>query len=99
VTDPFYTTKRGQGGTGLGLSISAGIVEEHQGVLKISSVPDQGTRVELRFPKMINDKEHSFSSGSKLHEETICEPKALDPGQGLNMTLRKKNNGKSSESF
>ncbi len=89
VTDPFFTTKRGQGGTGLGLSISAGIVEEHQGILKISSVVDQGTRVEMRFPKILNKKNRQLSSDSKLSGKTGCDRGGTTPGQGVNMTLRK----------
>jgi Signal transduction histidine kinase len=50
VCDPFFTTKRDQGGTGLGLSVSAGIIEEHRGIMEISSEPGEGTRVKLLFP-------------------------------------------------
>jgi len=50
VTDPFFTTRRGQGGTGLGLSISATIVKAHGGTLRVASVLGEGTRVRVELP-------------------------------------------------
>lgn len=48
VLEPFHTTKKH--GSGLGLAIVHKIMREHDGALSISSVPGQGTRVELTFP-------------------------------------------------
>ena len=50
ITDPFFTTKRSYGGTGLGLSVSAGIIKEHQGRLRFSSNPADGTTATISFP-------------------------------------------------
>lgn len=52
VFDPYFSTKnRGtQKGMGLGLSISHAIVQDHQGVIAVKSVPDRGTTVFLWFP-------------------------------------------------
>ncbi len=41
---------RASGGTGLGLSIAHGIVHAHNGVLRITSTPGQGTSATLAFP-------------------------------------------------
>lgn len=50
LTDPFFTTRRESGGTGLGLSVSAAIVKDHGGRLQFTSIPGQGTRVQLILP-------------------------------------------------
>ncbi len=49
--DPFFTTKPVGQGTGLGLSISYQIVvEKHQGILKCSSEPGQGSEFWIEIP-------------------------------------------------
>lgn len=50
VTEPFYSTRRGEGGTGLGLSISQKIVKEHGGRLLIESSPGAGTSAVVILP-------------------------------------------------
>lgn len=49
VFDPFFTTKFGTG-TGLGLAISRAIVEEHGGVLSMTSTLHVGTTVTVSLP-------------------------------------------------
>ena len=48
IFTPFYTRKGS--GTGLGTSISKKIVEEHKGVIYISSQPGAGTEVTVKLP-------------------------------------------------
>jgi len=54
ITERFYRVdnehSRKSGGTGLGLSIVKHIVNRHQGELRISSEPGQGTTFEILFP-------------------------------------------------
>ena len=51
--DPYYTTR--PKGTGLGLPIARQIAAAHGGSLTIESVPERGTRVEVRLPLTAND--------------------------------------------
>lgn len=48
IFDPFYTTR--SGGTGLGLANVERVLLAHGGTVRVSSVPGEGTRFELRFP-------------------------------------------------
>ncbi|MFZ5797609.1 MAG: ATP-binding protein [Desulfobulbaceae bacterium] len=45
---PYFTTKAG--GTGIGLAISQKIISDHRGVIRIDSVPGQGTTVTVELP-------------------------------------------------
>jgi two-component system NtrC family sensor kinase len=49
VFEPFYSTK-GAKGTGLGLAIVWGIIETHQGQLKVDSEVGRGTTVTILLP-------------------------------------------------
>lgn len=50
ISDPFYTTKAAGEGTGLGLFITYGVIEEHDGEIKVSSKKGEGTTFTLSFP-------------------------------------------------
>ena len=50
VCEPFFTTKVVGNGTGLGMAISFGIIEEHGGMLKISSVLEKGSEFSIYLP-------------------------------------------------
>jgi signal transduction histidine kinase len=53
VTEPFYSTKPDGKGTGLGLPICNRIVSDHQGVMNITSIADQGTTVSIKIPLIV----------------------------------------------
>jgi predicted ATPase/signal transduction histidine kinase len=50
IFDPFYTTKDVGQGTGLGLSITHGIIEQHQGTIRLESKPDHGSTFFIHLP-------------------------------------------------
>lgn len=50
IFQPFYTTKSEAKGTGLGLSISHGIVQNHQGEIRVESEPDKGSTFTVLLP-------------------------------------------------
>ncbi len=50
IFDPFFTTKRARGGTGLGLPIAFRIIEEHGGIISVSSKSGEGTIFSIKIP-------------------------------------------------
>lgn len=50
IFDPFFTTKAVGGGMGLGLSITHGIIEKHQGNIRVESRPNEGTTFYIELP-------------------------------------------------
>lgn len=57
IFDPFFTTKPVGSGTGLGLSLSYGIIQKHQGSMKVESEPGKGTCFRILLPIRHNFEE------------------------------------------
>ncbi len=69
IFDPFFTTK-GPKASGLGLSVSYGIVERHQGKIKIESVKGKGTTFTISIP---------ISSRVASEKKKVAVPKKMSP--------------------
>lgn len=50
IHDPYFTTKPVGEGTGLGLWTVYGIAREHRGQVRVESVENEGTTIEIFFP-------------------------------------------------
>lgn len=50
VFEPFFTTKPEDEGTGLGLAVVQGIVQSHDGTIRVESREGAGTRFEIHLP-------------------------------------------------
>jgi len=66
IFEPFFTTKEAGKGTGLGLSVAYGIIQDHQGSIRVLSSPGQGATfiVELPVSTPASSKEGDGSHGS-----------------------------------
>ena len=52
IFEPFFSTK-GAHGTGLGLSVSYSIIERHEGLISVISVPGKGTDFTIDLPAVM----------------------------------------------
>jgi CheY-like chemotaxis protein len=55
--DPFVTDKQAEGGTGLGLSVTYSLVRAHEGEIRFTTEPGEGTTFTAMFPSTLKRKE------------------------------------------
>ncbi|MGB6121456.1 MAG: ATP-binding protein, partial [Bacteroidota bacterium] len=56
IFDAFFTTKDQVSGVGLGLSVSYGIIQQHNGTIRVESNVGTGTAFTVEIPLL--EKEH-----------------------------------------
>ena len=72
IFEPFFSTKARDKGTGLGLAQVYGIIQQHGGLMDVTSQPGQGTSFFLYLPALLAPELHD----APIQHTTIC------PGQG-----------------
>ncbi len=63
VFDPFFTTKEKERGTGLGLTSVYGVIQNHDGFIRMESVVGKGTEVTILLPA--SDKQAVSTNADK----------------------------------
>ncbi|HPO10639.1 MAG TPA: ATP-binding protein, partial [bacterium] len=72
--EPFFTTKDLGKGTGLGLAGTYGIVRQHNGRIRLESIPGKGTSISILLPAMESvfvDTEKEYQTELRGGKETI----------------------------
>jgi CheY-like chemotaxis protein len=90
IFDPFFTTKEMTRGTGLGLASAYGIIQNHGGIIDVSSQKGKGTTFKIYLPaseKAIARKKKALPDDILKGTETILlvddEIKILDIGKEI----------------
>lgn len=67
IFEPFFSTKQHGHGTGLGLAQVDGLVSQHEGHVRVSSVVDEGTAVEIWLPAIAATGDRSTDGAGHDH--------------------------------
>lgn len=69
IFEPFFTTKIAGEGIGMGLSVVRSIIENHDGVIEVSSRPREGATFEVYLPRTEGPRESAESKDPDIATE------------------------------
>jgi PAS domain S-box-containing protein len=75
VFDPYFTTKPRAGG--LGLSVANAIIQNHEGYLTLSSIPQKGTTVTIYLPALVTEAKENPKNTKIISNISIDKAKIL----------------------
>jgi two-component system, cell cycle sensor histidine kinase and response regulator CckA len=94
IFEPFYTKKvMGRSGTGLGLAVVWGTVKDHAGYVDVTSVPGQGTRFALYFPRtrqLVTGEEQRSIDDYRGHGEHVLVVDDVDEQRIIAVSMLEK---------
>ncbi|MBU3917006.1 PAS domain S-box protein, partial [bacterium] len=72
IFEPYFTTKPHWQGGGMGMAVVHGIVENNmEGVISVDSEPENGTRIKIIFPALVEGKETPKSVFTKEKKKVL----------------------------
>jgi signal transduction histidine kinase len=77
IFEPLFTTK-GEEGTGMGLAASYGIVQEHEGDIRVDSAPGRGTTFTLLFPPAAGGARPAPDPGAETVDSGVARVLVVD---------------------
>lgn len=86
IFEPLFTTK-GEDGTGMGLAASYGIIQEHEGMIDITSEPGEGTQFTLTFPPAEGDPSPVEKSSTDSPEAEGASVLVVDDEERVRSTV------------
>lgn len=84
IFQPFFTTKPPDRGTGLGLSTVVSIIKQVEGRIALSSIPGEGTTMQLLFPRISSAQALAAAEAEKA-------PSSRAPAPAYNFPFEHKN--------